>query len=144
MPNFTGQLKTTSSSQTIVSCNDTPGHHIMLRWGTAQQSCSDPLFHNTRHSSTGVADLTNGNGQEHGYFTNEHANGDREGGTWEGNITTSGSQVTFQGTWKYTHGTGHFTGITGNGKFTGRMLSGTEWEVSFEGSYQIKAGTRAA
>jgi hypothetical protein len=144
MPNFNGQLKSLSTGQTIVPCNDTPGHHIMLRWGTAQQSCSDPLFNNTRHSSTGVADLIKGNGHEHGYFVNEHDNGDREGGSWEGNITSNGDQITFEGMWKYTHGTGQFAGISGSGRFHGRMISANESEVSFEGSYQLKSGTRAA
>jgi hypothetical protein len=144
MPNFTGQLKGTSVAQTIVSCNDTPGHQLMLSAGTAQQTCSDPLFNNTRHSSYSSADVTDGNGHEHGYFVNEHANGDRESGSWEGTITTKNDRVSFEGTWKYTHGTGHFAGISGNGKFKGHMTSPTESEVSFEGNYQLKAGLRAA
>lgn len=144
MPNFTGQLKGTSTVQTIVSCNDTPGHQLMLRAGNAQQTCSDPQFNNTRHSSWSTADITNGNGHERGYFTNEHANGDREGGTWEGKISTHNNQISFEGSWKYTHGTGHFAGISGNGTFKGHMTSQSESEVTFEGSYQLKAGTKAA
>jgi len=144
MPNFTGQLKGTSTAQTIVSCNDTPGHQLMLRVGTAQQTCSDPLFNNTRHNSCSSADVTNGNGHEHGYFVNEHANGDREVGSWEGTITTKNDKVSFEGTWKYTHGTGQFSGISGNGKFHGHMTSPSDSEVSFEGNYQLKAGSRAA
>lgn len=144
MPNFTGQLKGTSTAQTIVSCNDTPGHQLMLRAGTALRTCSDPLFNNTIQSSYSSADIINGNGSERGYFVNEHANGDREGGSWESKITTKNDKVSFEGTWKYTHGTGHFAGISGNGKFKGHMTSPSDSEVSFEGSYQLKAGLRAA
>ena len=144
MPNFTGQLKGSSTVQTIVSCNDTPGHQLMLRAGIAQQTCSDPLFNNTRHSSYSTADITNGTGHEYGYFVNEHANGDRESGSWEGTITTKNDKVSFEGTWKYTHGTGRLAGISGNGKFKGHMISASESEVSFEGNYQLKAGLRAA
>jgi hypothetical protein len=144
MPNFSGQLKGNSLSQTIVCCNDTPGHMLMLRAGSAHQTCSDLMFNNTKHSSWSTADVTNGNGHEHGYFVNEHSNGDREGGSWEGKIVTRNDQVSFEGTWKYTHGTGQFSGISGNGSFKGHMISPTESEVTFEGSYQMKAGTRAA
>jgi hypothetical protein len=144
MPNFTGQLKGTNVAQTFVSCNDTPGHQLILRAGTAQQSCSDPLFNNTRHNSYSSADVKNGNGHEHGYFVNEHANGDREGGEFEGTITMKGDKLSFEGTWKYTHGTGQFAGISGNGKFKGHMTSPSESEVSFEGNYQLKSGSRAA
>ena len=144
MPNFTGQLKGTNVAQTFVSCNDTPGHQLMLRAGTAQQSCSDPLFNNTRHSSCSSADMKNGKGHEHGYFVNEHANGDREGGEYEGTVTMKNETPFFEGTWKYTHGTGQFAGISGHGKFKGHMTSPSEVEVSFEGSYELKAGTRAA
>lgn len=144
MPNFTGQLKGTSSVQTIASLNDRDGHQLMLRASNAVQTCSDPQFNNTKHSSWSTADLTNGNGTEHGYFTNEHTNGDRSSGSWEGKVTTRDSQVSFEGTWKYTSGTGQFSGITGNGKFKGHMTSPTQTEVSFEGSYQLKAGSKAA
>ena len=144
MPNFTGQLKGTSSVQTIASLNDTAGHQLMLRAGTAHQTCSDPHFNNTRHSSWSTADVTNGNGHERGYFMNEHANGDREGGTYEGKVSTKNDKVSFEGTWKYTHGTGQFAGISVNGTFKGHMTSPTETEVTFEGNYQLKSGTRAA
>lgn len=144
MPNFTGQLKGTNVAQTFVSCNDTPGHQLMLRAGTAQQTCSDPLFNNTRHNSCSSADVKNGNGHEHGYFVNEHANGDREGGEYEGTITMKNDKLSFEGTWKYTHGTGQFAGISGNGRFKGHMISASESEVSFEGNYELKSGSRAA
>jgi hypothetical protein len=52
--------------------------------------------------------------------------------------------LTMEGSWTFTHGTGQYSGITGNGKFHGRMTSPTDSETSYEGSYQLKAGTRAA
>jgi hypothetical protein len=144
MPKFSGELKGNSLSQTIVCCDDTPGHQLMMRTGSAHQKCSDPLFNDTKHSSCSMADITNGKGHEHGYFVNEHANGDRECGSWEGKIVTRNEQVSFEGTWKYTQGTGQFAGISGNGSFKGHMTSPSETEVTFEGSYQLKAGSRAA
>jgi hypothetical protein len=89
--------------------------------------------------------MVHGKGHERGYFVNEHANGDHEGGEYEARVSTSSNgQMTMEGTWKYTHGTGQFSGISGSGKFKGHMTSPSEVEVSFEGSYQLRAGTKVA
>ncbi len=144
MPNITGNLKGKTAAMTCVSLNDTPEHELMLRHGTASQSCSDAHFNGAKHTSWNTADLIRGNGHEHGYFMNEHSNGDRSCGTFESKITTVNGQIMAEGTWKFTHGTGQFNGITGNGNFKGRIISPTESEASFEGHYEVKAGTRAA
>jgi hypothetical protein len=144
MPNFTGQIKGRTVTQSIVSLNDTPEHQLMLSSTTATQTCSDPQFNSHHHDAWGTADLTKGHGTQHGYFANEHAHGDRSCGSYEGKVSIVNGQLSMEGTWKYTHGTGQFSGITGNGKFKGRQTSMTETEVTFEGSYQLKSGTRAA
>ncbi len=144
MPNFTGNLKGRTVVMTAVSLNDTPEHQLMLRQSSAKQSCSDALFNGEKHSSWGTADLLRGQGQERGYFVNEHSNGDCNCGSYECKVSTVNGQITMEGTWKYTHGTGQFSGITGNGTFKGRMTSPTESETSYEGNYQMKAGIRAA
>jgi hypothetical protein len=96
------------------------------------------------HTSWGTADLIRGHGQQYGYFMSEHSNGDRVCGTFECRVATVSGQMVMEGSWKYTHGTGQFAGITGNGTFKGRMTSPTESETSFEGRYELKAGTKAA
>ncbi len=145
MPNFTGNLKGTTTSQTLVCLNDTPEHTMILRSSTAQHTSSDEHFNHTRHITWGTADLIRGQGHERGYFMSEHSNGDCDCGTFECKVSTNANGlITVEGTWKFTHGTGQFTGITGNGSFKGRMISPTESESTYEGSYQLKAGTRAA
>ncbi len=144
MPNFTGNLKGKTVAMTCVALNDTPEHQLMLQHSVATQRCSDTLFDSVKCTSWSTADLIRGDGQERGHFMNEHANGDRDGGTYECKVSTVNGQITMEGTWKYTHGTGQFNGLTGNGTFKGRIISPTETEISFEGSYQLKAGTRAA
>ena len=44
----------------------------------------------------GTADLIAGNGPQRGYFVNEHSDGDRDFGTFEGRIATSDGQVTLR------------------------------------------------
>jgi hypothetical protein len=144
MPNMTGHFTGNYTVQTVVACQDTPDHVMTLAEVHATQSCSDEMFNNTKHTGWGTTDLTKGHGHQRGYFINEHPNGDRESGTFEGKISTSNGQVTSEGTWTYTHGTGKFKGISGNGKFKGRMTSPTQVEMSWEGNYQLAAGSRAA
>lgn len=144
MPNFTGHLKGRTTVQTIICLNDTPEHELILRESSASQSCSDDRFNKAKHTSCGTADLIRGHGRQEGYFMNEDANGDCACGTFECKVATVSGQVVMEGNWKYTHGTGQFTGITGNGTFRGRMTSPTESETSYEGRYELKAETKAA
>ena len=74
----------------------------------------------------------------------EHADGDRHWGTFEGKVTTAGSETTLEGTWEFSGGTGKFTGITGQGAYRGRMPSANEVEMSWEGRYELAVSARAA
>jgi hypothetical protein len=144
MPNLTGQLKSSDTMQTLASLNDTPGHQLLLSVSHSRQTSSDSLFNNIHHSAWGTTDLHNGSGHQHGYFANEHADGDRSFGTYECNVSTVNGQLTMEGHWKFTNGTGQFAGISGNGTFKAQLTSPTTSEASFEGSYQVKSGIRAA
>jgi hypothetical protein len=111
---------------------------------TGLQKASDENWKDAKMTYWGHGDFTRGTGQQCGYFVDVHANGDRDCGTFEGKVSTTNNQVTIEGTWKYTEGTGKFEGITGNGTFKGLMVSPTEIDMSWEGSYQLAANTRAA
>ena len=46
-------------------------------------------------------------------------------------------EVTFQGEWRYTGGTGRFKGITGNGTYKGELTAaGLTYE--YQGAYEVK------
>jgi hypothetical protein len=107
-------------------------------------TASDDNWNNVKMTYWGTADLVRGCGPEHGYFVEDHANGDRDYGTFEGKLSSANGQATIEGTYRYTNGTGMFAGISGNGKFKGRLTSPTEIEMSWEGSYQLGAGTTRA
>ena len=58
-------------------------------------------------------------------------------GTFEAKVITEGGTVMMQGTWKLVGGTGQFARVSGSGTYTGRMISPTEVETRWEGSYQL-------
>ena len=113
-------------------------NHILSLVGVAgPQKTSDPLFQNVEISYWGTNDLVNGSGSQEGYWCNNHADGDRDWGTFEGRITTSGQQVTFEGTYKWTGGTGKFEGIRGGGTYKGHFPSPMDVVNNWEGEYTL-------
>src|SRR5207253_7901976 len=108
------------------------------------QTSPDEKWNNSKITYWGTADLIAGNGAQRGYFVNEHSDGDRDFGTFEGRIATPGGQVTIEGAWNFTGGTGKLKGLTGSGSYKGRMTSPVEVENTWEGKYQIAAKTQAA
>jgi hypothetical protein len=65
-------------------------------------------------------------------------------GTFEGRVRTSGNEVTDEGSWKYTGGTGMYKGITGGGTYRSRMTSPTTVESNWQGNYELAARTKVA
>ena len=113
MPNISGSFSGRATSQTTISLPDIPDHAMNLMEVTGLQKSSDEKWNEARITYWGAADLIAGNGPQRGYFVNEHPDGDRDFGTFEGKIATAGGQVTIEGNWKYAGGTGKFKGITG-------------------------------
>lgn len=144
MPNFSGSFSGKVTSQTVVSVEDVPNHEMHLATITGLQRSSDEMWTDSRINYCDLSDLVGGNGTHRGYFVNVHPNGDRDIGTFEGKVKTAGGQVTIEGTWKYTDGTGQFKGITGGGTYKGRMTSPNEVENTWEGTYQLAARARVA
>jgi hypothetical protein len=144
MPECSGSFSGRAISQMTISLPDASNHDLSLLEVRGVQKSTDQHWDNAKITYWGTADLIAGNGPQHGYFVNEHADGDRDSGTFEGKIVTSGGEVTIEGTWKYTGGTGSFQGLTGGGTYKGRMTSPTEVENTWEGAYELAAKARAA
>ena len=144
MTKFSGSFSGTATSQATIALEYVPNHELHLATITGLQKSSDEKWKDSRITYGDVSDLVGGNGTQRGYFVNVHANGDRDIGTFEGKVKTAGGQVTIEGTWEYTNGTGQFKGITGGGTYKGRMTSPTEVENTWEGSYQLAAKARVA
>lgn len=93
-------------------------------------------------TSIEIADLTQGNGPHQGYVTFSK-DGERSVNRWNGKVTTTLSAdnqpvTTFEGTWTKLSGTGRYEGVTGNGRYKGRMLSPTEFVVEWNGELNLK------
>ena len=144
MPNFSGSFSGRATSQTTIALEDIPNHDLNLLEVRGIQKTSDVNWKDAKITYWGTADLVDGNGPQRGYFVDVHANGDRDIGTFEGKVKTAGGQVTIEGTWKYSDGTGQFKGLTGGGTYKGRMTSPTEVENTWEGTYQLAAKARVA
>src|ERR1700741_4054784 len=137
MPTLTGSFSGRAASQSTIALHDISNHDLNLLEVRGVQKSSDEKWNNSKITYWGTADLIAGNGPQHGYFVNEHSGGDRDFGTFEGRLATSGSHVTIEGVWKFTGGTGKLKGLTGGGSYKGRMTSAMEVENTWEGTYEI-------
>jgi hypothetical protein len=143
MPNISGSFSGKVNTQTVFSLRDQPNHQLQAAEVAGAQRSSDPDWNDTRMTYWGTTDHHSGNGTQHGYFINERPGGERDWGTFEGTLASAGNAVTIAGTYTYTGGSGKFNGITGKGTYRGRMISPTEVEMDWKGTYQL-AGARSS
>lgn len=136
---FSGKIRTQTASALFHEDN----HALTLVEVVEDQKSPDPLWNGAKITYWGTSDLVNGNGVQKGYWCDERANGDRDWGTFEGKITTSGQEVSMEGTFKFTGGTGKFKGLSGGGKYKGHFPSATEVVNNWEGEYSL-ASAKAA
>jgi hypothetical protein len=136
---FSGKIKTQAASMLFHEDN----RALTLVEVEGTQKSTDPLWNGAKITYWGTADLVNGTGFQKGYWCNERAGGDRDWGTFDGKITTSGQQVSMEGTFKFTGGTGKFKGLSGGGKYKGHFPSATEVVNNWDGEYTL-ASAKAA
>jgi hypothetical protein len=128
----------------IMSLADVPRHELQTVEVTGTHSSPDSIWNNARVTYWGFSDLVAGNGSQRGYYVNEHTDGGRENGTFEGRVTTDQRGTRIEGTWRTTDGTGRYAGMKAEGTFTVELLSPTEGKCSWQGRYELAAGARAA
>jgi hypothetical protein len=144
MPEISGSFSANVRVQTVLASPDQPNHELQLAEIHATQESPDASWNNSRLTYSSFADLVAGNGTQRGYFVNEHPDGDRDCGTFEGKVTTSGGATTLEGTFRFTSGSGKFSGIRGGGSYKGRLLSPTQTEMTWSGSYETAAAAGQA
>lgn len=142
MPTMTGSFSGNVRVHTSISLPDRPSHTLDLAEISGRQKSSDEKWNNAAITYWGVTDIVEGKGTQRGYFVNAHGGDDRDWGTFEGKVAANGGQITVEGTWQFTGGSGKFSGLTGNGAFKTRMTSPTEVEASWQGTYEL-AGAKA-
>jgi hypothetical protein len=144
MNNISGSVSVNVRAETLLSLEDRPNHQLLLSELQGMQKSPDPGWNNARLTYWGSADLLSGSGTQRGYYVNEHEDGDRDMGTFEGKVTLAGDEATLEGTFSFTEGTGKLKGIRGGGSYKGRMVSPTEVQMTWSGSYEVAAGTGRA
>jgi hypothetical protein len=144
MPATTGSFTGYIRMQTATAADDQSNHELSLAEIAGTQKSSDELWNNAQITYWGVTDLVEGNGSQRGYYSNRHTNGSREWGTFEGKVSTSGSQVTVDGAWQIAGGDGVFKGATGKGTFKSKMKSPREIETTWQGAYELASKTARA
>jgi hypothetical protein len=117
---------------------DVDDHTIAIAIIPTKQQSSDQLWEGAQMTYGATADTIAGNGTQRGYFVNQHQNGDRDYGTFEGKVTTANGAMSVEGTWQLTGGTGMFASVKGNGTFKAQMTTPVDVEGSWTGSYELK------
>jgi hypothetical protein len=139
MPNISGSFSGTANSQTVFLLRDAPDHQLSLGEITGVQESPDPQWQGSKLRYWCTTDLLSGQGTQRGYYVNDHANGDRDWGTFEGKVTTAGVEVTLEGTFTFSGGTGTLSGITGGGTYVGQMTSPVAVKMTWEGTYELRS-----
>ena len=137
MTAFSGSFHGKTTWQNVARVPDTANHELSLVEIGGQQTCSDPRWYQAAVTHWGLADLTDGHGEQRGYFRNVRPDGDCNWGSFASHVTTVGEHTTLEGTWQLQGGTGIFQGITGSGTFQGQNLSPTEVAITWQGDYQL-------
>lgn len=144
MPKMSGSFNGRANWLTTIPQRDVAGHEVNLVEIAGKQKSEDPHWNNANVTYWGVGDVIAGNGTQRGCYSNQHADGDYDRGTFEARVTTTGGQPVMEGTFTITSGTGKFNGVTGGGTFRSRLISATEVECTWNGEYQTVEAKRGA
>jgi len=144
MTNLSGSVTATVRLESTLNLEDQPNHQMQICEVRGKQQSPDAKWNNSILSYWGMADLQSGSGVQRGYYVNEHQDGDRDFGSYEGRITVNGSDVTLEGKFIFTGGTGKLKGIRGSGSYKGKMISPTEIQMNWSGAYEVASGAGQA
>jgi len=135
MPSITGSFSGRITKQSALTLTDQPNHGLGIGEVSGTQRSDDQLWNNASITYWGITDLLDGKGTQRGYYDNVHADGGRDWGTFEGQVTGGGTTV--EGTFTFTGGDGAYRGITGGGTFKTVAKSETEVEATWQGNYEL-------
>jgi hypothetical protein len=144
MQQIKGSFSGRANWQTTIPQNETPKHDVTIVQINGLQKSSDAHWNDSKITYWGIGETISGNGTQRGYFINKHTDGGTDRGTFEAQVTTTGSNTTLEGTFTFTGGTGKFNGMSGNGKFRSRLTSPTEVQCTWEGAYELAQTGRGA
>lgn len=127
-------------SETKMLPGDDPRHEItMVRRTDAERS---DAFGEAQVTVVAIADYVAGTGTHRGWRTATSQDGDKRFSAYEGKTRATPKpggppEVTFEGKFWFTSGTGKWKGITGGGTYKGGLEGGVV-SYQFEGEYEVK------
>jgi hypothetical protein len=137
MQNVKGSFSGRANWQTVIPQDDLQNHEIGIVEIAGLQKSSDAHWNDARVTYWGLGETISGNGTQKGHFINRHTDGSTDRGTFECQIVTTGKNTILEGTYTITGGTARFNGVTGNGTFHTRVVSPTQVETNWEGTYEL-------
>jgi hypothetical protein len=137
MPPITGSFAGKTITQSALPLADQPNHQISIAEISGTQKSEDPLWNDAEITYWAINDLIDGQGTQHGYYNTIHGDQGRDWGTFEGKVTTVGTTVIVEGTYKFAGGEGEYRGLAGSGKFKTTLKSETELECNWDGTYTL-------
>jgi hypothetical protein len=123
-----------------IPVGDRPDHVFSIgkakcTWSTALEMAGTQ---SKDHESASFADIRGARGQVRTADVGTMANGDKYFVSTQGTTTVKeGVTQTYEGTWRYTGGTGKLKGLKGKGTFKGKAGADGAMTVEVEGEYQL-------
>jgi hypothetical protein len=119
-------------SRNVVTLNDVAGHEVGQEMQISTIKFSHSSFRAKEEWVYNQFDFVNGSGPHRGTWVDWHEDGSQTFGTYEGSQKTvanpDGSwSATWEGTYKYTGGTGKYKNIKGTGTYKGKATSAGEF-----------------
>lgn len=138
---ISGKSTLTYSKREALNVADKEGHIYTVGEvkGTGVNTGKSDYMDGAEVTNVEFGDLVNGNGPHQGYYTMVGKNGGSTVAQWKGMVKTVMAEgqprTSFDGTWRYVHGTGPYAGIKGEGTYRGKFTSPTSYDVDWSGHY---------
>jgi hypothetical protein len=130
------------ATRDTLSVGNTAGHVLTLQrsTGTNASSGATKFLDGAQMVTTSFSDLVNGNGPHQGYSVVTQ-DGNSIFTEWRGSVTTAPGEkeplISFEGTFRWTGGTGEYAKIMGSGTYKGHFTSKTTYTVDWTGEYSL-------
>ena len=92
--------------QTAFAASDQSNHELNLAEIGGTQKSSDEKWNNAAITYWGITDVVGGKGSQRGYFVNDHGVDSRDWGTFEGKVAANDAEITVEGKYQFTGGSG--------------------------------------
>jgi hypothetical protein len=144
-----GTFTMTYTQQQVTPMGDVEGHIVIAGQaaGTGRSAGASPFMDGAVVTQVSLTELTQGSGPDQGYIV-ESKDGETSSTRYTGSVKTvpgpDGQPLTtFEGTWTKLGGSGRYAGVTGAGRYRGRMTAPNASVIEWEGEIRLRqaAGT---